>query len=374
VRIAAAKALKDMGVPTTAEALQDVVLEDELEVRRAAAAALSNIPLPSARAQLVTASKKDKDPEVRRWAATGLGRAPLSEVANDLARLLTDKDAAVRAAAARAVAGAHETELAAAKPDAKGVKPAPKKLAEKLVDAVRKAAKKDKDEDVRSSAVRSLAVLLPQDEEARDLAMQLVAGNVKTGDLRELATKLPAGVLHEAQDKRIVTALLKRLEKAPSAEVILALANQNDERVPEAIHGLIGRLWGKVEETTRAQVLAVAEARQAVTYALVREQSPASVRACRCSSACSSSSVRARRPRTRRSPTRTSTPAPPCASPRSTRCSTCCRSRVPRTSRSSPRSCARGSVSRRRRAPRSRSKASPRSWKSPAPPCSAASR
>lgn len=276
IRTAAARALRDMAVASTAEALQDVVLEDELEVRRAAAAALSNIAIASARTALVAASKKDKDPEVRRWAALGLGKASLSDVANDLTRLLGDKDEGVRAAAARSVATAHALEAAApapAKPDAKAA--AAKKLSPKLVDALRKAAKKDKDEEVRSAAVRSLAALLPADEEARDLAMQLVAAQVKNGDLRDLAEKLPAGTYHDYQDKRIVTALLKRLEKQPTADVILSLSNQNDERVAEAIVGLLPRLWAKSDETGRNQVLAIAESRAAATWAIVRQQTPA---------------------------------------------------------------------------------------------------
>ena len=40
--------------------------------------------------------------------------------------------------------------------------------------------------------------------------------------IRELAAKLPPGQWADSQDKRIVTALLKRLEKQPTADVILA--------------------------------------------------------------------------------------------------------------------------------------------------------
>jgi len=271
IRICAAKALRDMSVPTTAEALQDVVLDDELEVRRAAAAALSNISLPGARSALVAASKKDKDAEVRRWAATGIGRASLSDVANDLTRLLTDKDAGVRTAAARSVSNAFAIEALSAAPAGKAAA-APKKLNPKLVDALRKVAKKDKDEETRAVAVRSLATLLPTDEEAVDLAMQLTAASVKSGDLRDLAVRLAPGTFHIAQDKRIVTALLKRLEKTPNADVILSLSNQDDERVPEAIHALLPRLWGKSEDNSRTNVLALAEARTAATWAIVREQ------------------------------------------------------------------------------------------------------
>lgn len=292
VRIAAAKSLRDMGVPEAAEPLAEVVLEDELEVRRAAAAALSNIAVPAARAALVAASKKDKDPEVRRFAAAGLGRHALPEIANDLVRLLADKDAGVRVAAARSAASAHALDVVlsqkpeAAREDANGSKREPRaagpvkqpvKLPAKLIDALRKSAKKDKDEEARAAAVRALAALLPADEEARDLAMQLIAAQVKTGDLKELSVKLAPGVPFDKQDKRIVTALLKRLEKQPTADVIVALANQADDRVEDAILGLVPRLWKPTERPTRAQVLALAEARAAVTYALVRQQDPTAI-------------------------------------------------------------------------------------------------
>ncbi len=273
VRVMAGKALKDMGVATTAQQLSEVALEDEVEVRRAAIAALGSIDSPIAREALLKAARKDKDGEVRRWAAEGLGRAQLGEVVNDLAKLLADKEPAVRGAAARASASCTAR---------------PPKLPSKLIDPLRKMSLKDKDEAVAADAIRALRSLLPQDEEVRDLAMKLAATEAKAGALGALAVRLPKGAEFDGRDKRIVTSLLKRAEKNPAADVIVALGNQAghedaNDRILAAAKELVARLWTKPGAAggdvsanqpgailSRADLQTWADARSALVYTLHR--------------------------------------------------------------------------------------------------------
>ena len=260
VRAAAARGLREMGIPETAEPLQEVALEDEVEVRRAAIAALAHIDVASARATLIAAARKDKDPEVRRWAAEGLGRATFAEAAPELGKLLADKDAAVRATSARSLARATAR---------------PEKAPAKLVDALRKVASKDPSEETRADAIRTLRALAPEDKEGLDLAMKLAATQAKAGDLKDLAVKLSRGQEFPTRDKRITTALLKRIEKEPSADAIIALGNQGDDRLLDAVKSLISRLWGKTpdeEGIAKSAQAGLAEARAAVPYALARIQ------------------------------------------------------------------------------------------------------
>lgn len=268
VRAAAARALRDMGVKETAEALMEVALEDEVEVRRAAIAALAHVDGDAkVRQTLAAAARKDKDAEVRRWAAEGLGAAPMAEVQAELVKLLADKDAAVRAAAARAAARAGAAMPAETDPKKTA------KLVSKLVEAVRKVASKDPDEETRADAIRALRALAPDDKEAIDLAMKLAAQHVKAGDLKDLAVRLPRGEAYPNRDKRIAAALHKRVEKEPTAEAIVALGNQADEKLFDAMKDLVHKLWAKSPEEegiSRAVLGSLAEARAAIPYALSR--------------------------------------------------------------------------------------------------------
>ncbi len=268
VRIAAAKALRDLAAPETAEALVEVAADPDVELRRAAVAALSNIPLPAARAALLTAARKDKDPEVRRWAAEGLARAPFAEVTTELIKLLRDAVPGVRAAAVRAAVAAPER---------------PAKLPAKLVDELRRIATGDKDEPTRAEAVRAIRALLPDDKEARELATRLLAATARSGDLKELAIRLPREAVFTDRDKRIVAALIKRLEAEPSADVIAALGNQagipgENPRLLESLKSVMPRLWSKEEPTAAGakpvDLPAAAAARGALLYAFSRIGDP----------------------------------------------------------------------------------------------------
>lgn len=71
-------------------------------VRRVAARLLGRSRLPAARAKLLEATR-DGDPALRRLGATGLGYMDDKTLTRDLVKLLGDRDAGVRAAAAWAI-------------------------------------------------------------------------------------------------------------------------------------------------------------------------------------------------------------------------------------------------------------------------------
>lgn len=89
-------------VPMLATALKDT----DLCVRRIAARLLGRSQLPAARARLLEATK-DADPVMRRLGALGLGHMDDRTLTRDLVRMLDDRDAGVRAAAAWAIGAIH---------------------------------------------------------------------------------------------------------------------------------------------------------------------------------------------------------------------------------------------------------------------------
>src|SRR5439155_18781224 len=89
------------------------------------------------------------------------------------------------------------------------------KLSPDTLKKVRRIATKDASEEARGVAVKALRMLAPDDADGLDLAMKLAAAQVKAGDLKELAVKLPRGQAFPMRDKRIAQALYKRVEKEP---------------------------------------------------------------------------------------------------------------------------------------------------------------
>lgn len=99
---AAHRDIEASSVPALTTSLKD----NDACVRRVAARLLGRSRLPAARARLLEATR-DADPATRRLGATGLGYMDDKTLTRDLVRLLDDRDAGVRAAAAWAIGAIH---------------------------------------------------------------------------------------------------------------------------------------------------------------------------------------------------------------------------------------------------------------------------